>query len=133
MALRWAAVVLVGVLGVVGCSSPVRQYRCSPQEAARGPDPAELWKCNRNVIVRVLKDRSFSMGEYHEAARFFEELTGLPADSLETPLGEVPGSALDESLERWDHWCEANCDRLEWDPRIGRLHVSSGDSVEPDR
>jgi hypothetical protein len=117
-----AVVSICGLLG--GCALHVSPYRCLPGEDGAGTDPRKLWACNRDVMVRAATGRKYAMGEFAEAAEFLERITSIPADTITTPLGPVPGESLRDSLERWDEWCRENCDRLRWDADAGRVVVA---------
>ena len=74
-----------------------------------------MWSCHRDIAARAAKGRKYTLREFDRAAEFFERLTGIPADSLPTDLGPVPGKELGGSLREWDAWYSTNGSRLRWD------------------
>ena len=64
----------------------------------------ERWDAQREVLVRVLKDKKFTLREFAAALRFFEETTCLAARSTPSPYGPVPNDRLADDLTRWDEW-----------------------------
>jgi hypothetical protein len=119
-------VLLVVVASMVGCGRSakyIRPYQCDAQAA----DVAAIWDCNRNVIVRTIHRKKFSLREFWGAAEFFEGLTGIEADTRDSRQGPLPGPALAENLEAWDRWYRDNQDRLVRDAATGEVRlVTSG-------
>ncbi|HXV76591.1 MAG TPA: hypothetical protein VD788_09745 [Candidatus Polarisedimenticolaceae bacterium] len=114
------------LLSAVGCSAPVAHYRCDFDARGVEPDVTTVWKCNRDVIERVVDGERFSLREFRGAARFFSESTGIPADTRETRQGTQPGLGLRENLDQWDAWYVAHRDSLVWDERSGTVRPAAG-------
>ena len=117
------AALLLTLLCAAACRAPVRSYACAVDPGRAGVDPHQVWDCHRDIAVRVVKGKGFSLREFDRAATFFEELTGIPADSLPTDVGRVPGKAMKKSLRGWDAWYADNAPRLEWNSAEGRIAV----------
>lgn len=100
------AAALLGLLAAPACfRRPVRDYACPAPDATASSTSPAVWDCNRAIVRRILRGRSFSLREYQAAAAYFEGLTGVPAGSKHTRQGEVPDpDALREAAARWDAW-----------------------------
>jgi len=105
-----------------GCSTKVRPYECATLVEADAVDAAQLWECNREIMVRVAKRKKFTIQEFESASEFFENLTGIPADSRSTPVGPVPGKGVKQDLREWDAWLKGR--RIYWDPTEGKVKVA---------
>lgn len=107
-----------------GCAAPTMSYRCG--ELTRGPsvDARSLWQCHRDIMSRVVDGKKFTLREYSRAARFFEEVTGIPTDARPRYPGMVPGPDLARDIEKWDGWFAEFGDRLRWDAEGGRVTIS---------
>ena len=103
-----AGVLLVAVLSAAGCAGrlPVLDY--DSLEPSPDPDVVDLWESHRAVIVRVLRDKDFTLREFAAALRFFERVTGLPGNQDESRYGPVPNEDLPRALESWDDWFRTN-------------------------
>ena len=117
MALRTSlVVVLAAALVAAACSAPVRHYRCTDAPTANAAvDPRTVWSCNIEVMQRIAKGGEFSLREFWGAAEFLEQLTGIPADVIETPHGRVPGPDIAANLRGWTDWYAAHASELTWD------------------
>jgi hypothetical protein len=119
-------VLFLFVAGTVGCGRSakyIKPYQCD----AHDTDVAAVWDCNRDVIVRTVKRKKFSLREFWGAAEFFERLTGIAADTRDSRQGPLPGPGLAANLEAWDRWYEDHQDRLVRDSATGEVRlVSSG-------
>jgi hypothetical protein len=102
-----AAALLAAAMLLCGCSTKVRTYDCEV-----GPDAIAIWECNRQIIVRAVKGKKFTIRQLDRAATFFEDLTGIPADLKRTEFGPLPGNELRTNLEAWDAWYREHGDRL---------------------
>jgi len=96
------------VLLSVGCASrvPVLDYDLLDEQPA--PEVIELWESHREVLVRALKEKKFTIREFEVALRFFEQTTGLAANQESTRYGRMPGKQLTEDLQAWDDWFRAD-------------------------
>lgn len=105
---RFPALLLVATLLVVGCASrlPVLDYDSLDGQPA--PEVIEVWNSHREVLVRVIKEKKFTIREFEAALRFFETTTGLAANQESTRYGRLPGKQLTEDLQAWDDWFRAN-------------------------
>jgi hypothetical protein len=103
-----AAALLAAAMLLSGCSTKVRTYDCEVR-----PDATAVWECNRQIIVRAVKGKKFTIRQLDRAAAFFENLTGIPADLKRTDCGPLPGDELRANLEAWDAWYREHVDRLE--------------------
>jgi hypothetical protein len=113
-------IVIVIATLLPACSAPRKPYACVI-DAASPVVVSELWDCNREIMVRVVRGRKFTLREFSRASQFFETLTGIPADARAGSDGKLPGPALADDLDRWDAWYAANGARLVWDPDRGRI------------
>ena len=105
-----ATSVLVAVV-VPGCSG--RSYELVLPQQARPPAAViEIWEGHRDVLVRALEGDGFTLREFRDALRFFERITCLPAHSLPSHLGPLPGERLEGDMRRWDDWLRANGQQL---------------------
>jgi hypothetical protein len=102
------------------CSAPRKPYACVI-DAASTVVAAEVWECNREIMVRVVKGRKFTLREFSRASEFFETVTGIPADARAGSDGKLPGPDLADDLHRWDAWYAENGVGLVWDPDQGRI------------
>jgi hypothetical protein len=114
------AIVVATLAG--GCSTKVKPDECAALVAADAVDAAQLWECNREIMVRAAKGKKFTIQEFESASEFFGSLTGISADSKSTPVGPVPGKGIKEDLREWDAWLEEH--RIYWDPSEGRVRVA---------
>lgn len=121
----WNAAVVVAVVGAIaGCSAPRTPYACAIKLEATAVDVQEVWNCNREIIVRIVKGKKFTLREFERASLFFESLTGVPPDTRVGSDGKLPGPELDQDLAQWDAWYEENGARLVWDPEQRVVTVS---------
>lgn len=114
----------------VGCGRSgkyVKPYQCGTLTDARGEDAGAVWDCNRDVMVRATRSKKFSLREFWGAAEFFEELTGIAADTRDSRQGPLPGPGLSENLEAWDGWYRENGPRLVWDAATSSVRLSAGE------
>lgn len=112
---RYTAIfLLVAILGA-GCTTRVKNYECLPTPDEATVDPTSLWACNRDVMVRAVRGKRYTIREFDEASRFFEGLTGVPASAERTRFGPIPGEDLERDLASWDAWYEDHGDQLFWD------------------
>lgn len=121
-----ACVVLLATLAG-GCTTKVKPYECAALVQADAVDAAQLWECNRDIMVRVAKRKKFTIQEFESASQFFEGLTGIPAESNSTPVGPVPGKGAKEDLREWDAWLEGR--RIYWDPTEGKVKVAEDEGA----
>jgi hypothetical protein len=105
-----------------GCSTKVKPYECAALVASDAADAAQLWECNRDIMVRAAKRKKFTIQEFASASEFFGNLTGISADSKPTPVGPVPGKGIEEDLRQWDAWLEEHT--IYWDPSEGKVRVA---------
>jgi len=79
------------------------------ESLARRPAPEviEAWEFHRQVLVRAIEGKKFTIRDFQAALRFFEAITGLPAHQESTRYGRLPGDRLTEDLESWDDWFRA--------------------------
>jgi hypothetical protein len=117
-----ACCVLLATVLAPGCTTKVRPYECVAILKADAVDAEQLWECNREIMVRVAKRKKFTIQEFEAASKFFERLTGIPADSRPTPVGPVPGKGIKEDLRKWDAWREEH--RIRWDPSAAEVKVA---------
>ena len=75
-------------------------------------------------MKRAVHGKKFSLREFRSAAVFFEELTGIPADTRDTRQGPQPGSGLKQNLADWDAWYGEHRDALVWDASTGTVRLS---------
>jgi hypothetical protein len=108
----------------LGCTTKVRPYEC-PALVESGASAEQIWTCQRDIMVRAAKGKKFTIQEFEGAAVFFESLTGIPADSRATPVGEVPGKGVRKDLRRWDAWLEEH--RIFRDPATGQVKAAEVD------
>lgn len=121
-----AAVMAIAAL-LSGCSAPRKPYACVI-DTSTSVVAAEIWDCNREIMVRVVKGRKFTLREFTRASEFFETLTGIPADVRQGSDGKLPGSDLADDLARWDAWYDEHGDRLVWDPTASRITTPGSES-----
>ena len=126
---RSLAVAIAACLLAVGCASPTSYYRCDDPPQRPKVDPRDVWKCNVEVMRRIVKGGDFSLREFWGAAAFFEELTGIPADARETHYGRVPGPELRDSLRSWNDWYLQHGERLVWDSATGKVRLPAPDEA----
>ena len=119
-------IVAAALLATPACTTKVRPYECGALGAEAMSAARLIWDCNREVMVRVVKGKRFTMEEFEGAAAFFENVTGIPADVEASPLGPVPGKGIREDLRRWDAWLEEHGIRR--DPVDGQ--VKAGEAGE---
>ena len=93
------SVVLLILALPCGCSTKVRTYDCAVE-----PDASAIWDCNRQIVVRAIKGKKFTLRQLDRASAFFEGLTGIPADLDRTYAGALPGEGLSDNLAAWDAW-----------------------------
>jgi hypothetical protein len=117
-----ACCVLLGAFLAGGCTTKVKPYDCAALLEADAVDADQLWECNREIMARVAKRKKFTIQEFENASKFFESLTGIPADSRPTPVGPVPGKGTKEDLHKWDAWREEHS--IRWDPSTGAVTVA---------
>ena len=117
------AVALAGRL-FLGCAAPVKLYRCGDLAVRPTVDAREVWDCHREIVVRVVKGKEFTLRELSRAATFFEETTGIPADLDSSHGGPLPGPDLERSLRLWDGWLSKHENDLSWDPVDRRIRTS---------
>jgi len=123
----FASLAVAGLLAAA-CSSPIRNYRCAEVQAADAAvEPGAVWRCNVEVMQRIVKAKPFSLREFWEAAEFLENLTGIPADARQTPQGRVPGPEIAKSLRSWQDWYAAHAAELEWDAASGTVRLAAPD------
>jgi hypothetical protein len=120
-AIRVAApmAVAAAVLASIACSTKVRPYECDALGAQTSAAAQQIWDCNREIMVRVVKGKGFTIQEFEGAAAFFERVTGIPADIEVTSVGTVPGKGIREDLRRWDAWVEEHA--IQRDPIDGQV------------
>ena len=122
------AVLAAAALAAAACSAPVRHYRCADvPSVGAAVDPRTIWSCNVEVMQRVVKGGEFSLREFWGAADFLQNLTGIPADVIETPHGRVPGSGIAASLRSWTDWYAAHASELTWDAANGTVRLIATD------
>jgi len=119
-------IVVAALLATPACSTKVKPYECGALIAEPSTAALRIWDCNREIMVRVVKGKRFTIREFEGAAEFFESVTGIPADVEATPTGAVPGTGIRENLRRWDAWLEEH--RILRDPADGR--VKAGEDEE---
>jgi hypothetical protein len=102
------------------CSAPRTAYACVI-DASSSVDVVEVWDCNREIMVRVVKGKKFTLREFSRASEFFEALTGVPADVRVGSDGKLPGPDLADDLAHWDAWYAENGPYLVWDPDRRRI------------
>jgi len=108
-------------VAATACSAPVRRYACRIEPEVASVDVDAVWKCNRDVLRRIVRGKQFSLREFRLASEFFEELTGLQVDWMGTFAAESPGPEVRRDLEDLDAWYELNKDKLTWDADLGRI------------
>lgn len=91
-----------------GCASRMPQLDYDSLEGQPAPEVIETWESHREVLVRVIKDKKFTIREFEAALRFFEKTTGLQANQESTRYGRLPGKQLTGDLQAWDDWFRAN-------------------------
>ena len=117
---RHPRIVIVALIAVcpliAGCSAPRTPYACAIEMNETSVDAQAVWNCNREIIVRIVKGKKFTLREFSRASSFFESLTGVPPDTRVGSDGKIPGPELKKDLAEWDAWYEEHGTRLEWDP-----------------
>ena len=98
-----AAALLLG-----GCATKVPQLDYDALDERPSPEVIEIWESQREVLVRAIKEKKFTIQEFEAALRFFEKTTGLPGHQPSTRYGRLPGDDLTRDLESWDDWFRAN-------------------------
>lgn len=68
------------------------------------PEVIEIWESHREVLVRAIREKPFTIQEFEAALRFFEETTGLPGHQPATRYGRLPDERLTDDLLAWDDW-----------------------------
>ena len=114
----------------VGCSRSakyVKSYQCGTLSDTGGEVAGAVWDCNRDVMVRAAKQKKFSLREFWGAAEFFEQLTGISADTRDSRQGPLPGPGLRQNLDAWDGWYRENGDRLVWDSATRSVRLPAGE------
>lgn len=119
---RPRAALIAACLLAAGCSSPTRYYRCDPPIKPT-VDPRDVFKCNLDVMQRIVKGRDFSLREFWGAAEFLEDLTGIAADVRETRQGRLPGPKIEDSLRNWNDWYLQYGEHLVWDSTTGSVRL----------
>jgi hypothetical protein len=117
---------LAALLLGLGCSAPVAYYQCDDLVGRVELDARTVWDCNRDVMRRVARGKKFSLREFRSAAEFFEDLTGIPADTRDTRQGTQPGPGVRDDLKRWDAWYRDHRDSLVWDDKTGSVRLAAG-------
>ena len=118
-----AAMVIVASL-LTGCSAPRKPYACDAIAADPSVEAGEIWDCNREIMVRIVKGKKFTLREFSRAATFFEGVTGIPADVGQESPGPLPGDGLKRNLAQWDAWYTDNGARLRWNADRGVVEVA---------
>ncbi len=119
-----AALLASALVCGAACSTRVKPYECPALVPGTDIDAQQLWDCNREIIVRIVKGKRFTIREFEGAAAFFESVTGIPAHAEETFVGSVPGKEIKHDLRKWDAWLEGH--RIHWDPASGRVMADEG-------
>ncbi len=91
-----------------GCASRLPRLDYDSLDRQPGPEVIEIWESHREVLVRVIKEKKFTIREFEAALRFFEKTTGLAANQESTRYGRMPGNQLTADLQSWDDWFRAN-------------------------
>ena len=99
---------LAAALLPAGCASRVPRLDYDALDAQPAAEVIELWESQREVLVRVIQGKKFTIREFEAALRFFEKATGLPAHQASTRYGRMPGEQLTEDLQTWDDWFRAD-------------------------
>ena len=120
-----AALLAAALAGTTACSTKVKPYECPALLDGTEVDAQKVWDCNREIIVRAVKGKRFTIREFEGAAEFFESVTGIVADATKTTSGAVPGKNIKKDLRKWDAWLDEH--RIYWDP------ASHGVRVDPER
>ena len=116
------AVLLASALvGTAACSTKVKPYECPALIDGTDVDAQQVWDCNRDIIARAVKGKRFTIREFAGAAEFFETVTGIPADVMNTTSGAVPGKRIKQDLREWDAWLDEH--RIYWDPASSRIRA----------
>lgn len=118
-------IVVTALLVAPACTTKVKPYECGALVADSSAAALQIWDCNREIMVRVVKGKGFTIREFEGAAEFFESVTGIPADVEATTAGAVPGKGIREDLRRWDAWLEEH--RIHRDPVDGRVKAGEGE------
>jgi hypothetical protein len=106
-----ALLILALVAGACASRVPVLDY--DALEHPPSPEVIEIWESHREVLVRAIKDKKFTIQEFERALRFFEEQTGLPAHPSATRYGLLPNDRTRDDLRAWDDWFRDNGAGLE--------------------
>jgi hypothetical protein len=117
----FAVLLASALVGATACSTKVKPYECPALAGGADVDAQQVWACNRDIIVRAVKGKRFTIREFEGAAEFFESVTGIPADTAETPSGAVPGKHIKQDLRKWDAWLDGNS--IYWDPATSRIRA----------
>ena len=115
------------LVGTCACSTKIKPYECPALVSGTGVDAQQLWDCNREIIMRTVKGKRFTIREFEGAAEFFESVTGIPADVATTPSGAVPGKSIKQDLGKWDAWLDGH--RIYWDPASNRIRAEQDGSA----
>ncbi|MCP3980893.1 MAG: hypothetical protein GY716_16445 [bacterium] len=98
------------------CRAPVKPYECLTDIEGVTPDPQGIWRCHRDIMRRVSKNKQFSLREFREASAFFSRVTSIEPNVIESAVGPVPDRRdVKQHLALWDTWYEVNAHRLYWD------------------
>jgi hypothetical protein len=121
-----AALLASALIGTAACSTKVKPYECPALADRTDVDAQQVWDCNRDIIVRAVKGKRFTIREFEGAAEFFEQVTGIPADVARTTSGAVPGTRVKQDLRKWDAWLDGH--RIYWDPASSRIRAEQDGS-----
>ncbi len=122
-----AALLASALVCGAACSTRVKPYECPALVQGTDADAQQLWDCNREIIVRIVKGKRFTIREFEGAAAFFESVTGIPARAMNTGFGRLPGQEIKHDLRKWDAWLEGH--RIHWDPAPGRVTADEDGSA----
>ena len=100
----------------------MRYYSCDPPIEPT-VDPRDVFRCNLDVMQRIVKGSDFSLREFWGAADFLEDLTGIAADVRESRQGPLPGPKIEDSLRNWNDWYREHGEHLVWDSATGSVRL----------
>ena len=127
---RWVRWVRVCLLVALCASCRSYDLRFDPADPRPSAAVLAVWNGHRDVLVRVLKEKKFTIREFTESVEFFEGLTCMRSRQTRAYMGLVPNGHLDKDLARWDRWLRSYAADLEPAPDAEGLSGGPSCTIE---